>query len=124
MIQIDTGVHNGKSIVIVKESYGNAFAPFLIPHYEHIYVVDERHFQTSLVEFIQNNGVNDLLFLNNAFSAMTAYHVHNLQKLMYQVYVPPVEEPEESQPENSSEEDEPKWRGVRTGEDDEDEDDE
>ncbi len=124
MIQIDTGVHNGKSIVVVKESYGNAFAPFLIPHYEHIYVVDERHFQTSLVEFIQNNGVNDLLFLNNAFSAMTGYHANNLQKLMYQVYVPPVEEPEESQPENSSEEDEPKWRGVRTGEDDEDEDDE
>ena len=40
------------------------------------------------------------------------------------VQPPPVEEPEESQPENSSEEDEPKWRGVRTGEDDEDEDDE
>ena len=64
------------------------------------------------------------MFLNNAFSAMTGYHANNLQKLMYQVYVPPVEEPEESQPENSSEEDEPKWRGVRTGEDDEDEDDE
>ncbi|MCI8877341.1 MAG: hypothetical protein HFI77_15350 [Lachnospiraceae bacterium] len=125
MIQIDTGVHNGKSIVIVKESYGNAFAPFLIPHYEHIYVVDERHFQTSLVEFIQKNGVNDLLFLNNAFSAMTGYHANNLQKLMYQVYVPPVEEPEEeSQAESSQEEEEPKWRGVRTEEDDEDEDDE
>ncbi len=125
MIQIDTGVHNGKSIVIVKESYGNAFAPFLIPHYEHIYVVDERHFQTSLVAFIEQNGVNDLLFLNNAFSAMTAYHVHNLQKLMYQVYVPPVIEPEESQVESvPEEEEEPKWRGVRRGdEDDEDEDD-
>lgn len=124
MIQIDTGVHNGKSIVVVKESYGNAFAPFLIPHYEHIYVVDERHFQTSLVEFIQNNGVTDLLFLNNAFSAMTGYHANNLQKLMYQVYVPE-EEPQESQAESDSqEEDEPKWRGVRTENDEEDEDDE
>ena len=45
MIQIDTGTRNGKSIVVVKESYGNAFVPFLIPHYEHIYVVDERYFQ-------------------------------------------------------------------------------
>ena len=56
---------------------------------------------------------------------MTAYHVHNLQKLMYQVYVPPVIEPEESQVESvPEEEEEPKWRGVRRGdEDDEDEDD-
>lgn len=112
MIQIDTGTRNGKSIVVVKESYGNAFVPFLIPHYEHIYVVDERYFQTSLVEFIQQNGVNDLLFLNNAFSAMTGYHANNLKKLMYQVYVPPEQTEEESQAQNSRAE-EPKWQGVQ-----------
>ncbi|MDD3194006.1 MAG: DHHW family protein [Oscillospiraceae bacterium] len=122
MIQIDTGNHNGKSIVVVKESYGNAFVPFLIPHYEHIYVVDERYFQTSLVAFIQENQVDDLLFLNNAFSAMTSYHANNLSKIMYQVYVPPEEEPEESQVESSQEE--PEWQGIQEdngGEDDEDE---
>ena len=112
MIQIDTGTCNGKSIVVVKESYGNAFVPFLIPHYEHIYVVDERYFQTSLAEFIQQNGVNDLLFLNNAFSAMTGYHANNLKKLMYQVYVPPEQTEEESQAQNSRAE-EPKWQGVQ-----------
>ncbi len=79
MIQIDTGTRNGKSIVVVKESYGNAFVPFLIPHYEHIYVVDERYFQTSLVDFIQKNNVDDLVVLNNAFSAMTGYHANNLK---------------------------------------------
>lgn len=52
-------------------------------------MVDERYFQTSLVDLIEKNGVDDLLFLNNAFSAMTGYHANNLKKLMYQVYVPP-----------------------------------
>ena len=124
MIQIDTGTRNGKSIVVVKESYGNAFVPFLIPHYEHIYVVDERYFQTSLVDFIQKNNVDDLLFLNNAFSAMTGYHANNLKKLMYQVYVPPVEMPEEeeSQVESSQEEEDPKWQGIQDEEDEDEED--
>ena len=124
MIQIDTGTRNGKSIVVVKESYGNAFVPFLIPHYEHIYVVDERYFQTSLVDFIQKNNVDDLLFLNNAFSAMTGYHANNLKKLMYQVYVPPVEMPEEeeSQVESSPEEEDPKWQGIQDEEDEDEED--
>ena len=74
--------------------------------------MDERYFQTSLVEFIQQNGVNDLLFLNNAFSAMTGYHANNLKKLMYQVYVPPEQKEEESQAQNSRAE-EPKWQGVQ-----------
>ena len=124
MIQIDTGTRNGKSIVVVKESYGNAFVPFLIPHYEHIYVVDERYFQTSLVDFIQKNNVDDLLFLNNAFSSLTGYHANNLKKLMYQVYVPPVEMPEEeeSQVESSQEEEDPKWQGIQDEEDEDEED--
>lgn len=123
MIQIDTGTRNGKSIAVVKESYGNAFVPFLIPHYEHIYVVDERYFQTSLVDLIEKNGVDDLLFLNNAFSAMTGYHANNLKKLMYQVYVPPVEVPEEeeSQAQSSEEQEDPKWKGIQDDDEEEDE---
>ena len=128
MIQIDTGNHNGKSIVVVKESYGNAFVPFLIPHYEHIYVVDERYFQTSLVSLIRENQVDDLLFLNNAFSAMTAYHANNLKKIMYQVYTPPVQQPQESQVEQSSqaqeEQEDPKWQGIQDEDADQDDEDE
>ena len=123
MIQIDTGTAMGKSIAVVKESYGNAFVPFLIPHYEHIYVVDERYFQTSLVDLIEKNGVDDLLFLNNAFSAMTGYHANNLKKLMYQVYVPPakVPEEEESQAQSSEEQEDPKWKGIQDDDEEEDE---
>lgn len=113
MVQIDTGVKNGKSIVVVKESYGNAFAPFLIPHYEHIYVVDERYFQTSLVNFIKENKVNDLLFVNNIFSAVHPYHAGNVQKLMYQQFVPtPPPEASSSVAESSSSSTDDKFQGI------------
>ncbi|WMX57566.1 DHHW family protein [Peribacillus sp. R9-11] len=41
MIKIQNNDSNkGRKLVVVKESYGNAFVPFLIPHYDEIYVVD------------------------------------------------------------------------------------
>ena len=96
MVRIDTDLKNGRRIVLVKESYGNAFAPFLVNHFEQVFVVDARYFQTGLVELIRDNNVTDLLFLNNIFAAHTPYHINNLSKVMYQTYVPYV--PETSAP--------------------------
>ena len=95
--KIATENHNGRKIVVVKESYGNAFVPFLVPHFEEIYVVDQRYFQTSLVDLMEENGITDLLFLNNIFAANTPYHISCIENLKHQVWVPPVEpdQPEE-----------------------------
>lgn len=87
--KIVTEHKNGRKIVVVKESYGNAFVPFLLPHFEEIYVVDQRYFQTSLVELMEENGVTDLLFLNNVFAANTAYHIDRIDSLKHQVWIPP-----------------------------------
>lgn len=111
MIHINTENKNGKSIVVVKESFGNAFAPFLIPHYEDIYVVDERYFQTSLLELIREEDVDDLLFLNNAFSAMTYYHANNLAIIMDQAYTPVITKEPEDEDEDEEGSDE-KWVGI------------
>ena len=42
-------IHNpnmsdGSSCVVIKESFGNAFVPFLVDHYETVYVVDYRYY--------------------------------------------------------------------------------
>ncbi len=88
LLRIDTGVKNGRKIAVVKESFGNAFIPFLIDHYEQIYVVDQRHFQTSLTELLEQNGIGELLFCNNIFAANTNFHVECIKSLQYQVYMP------------------------------------
>lgn len=53
------------SCLVIKESYGNAFVPFLIPHYKNIYVIDPRHYKGTLSEFTGNNKVDDIIFLAN-----------------------------------------------------------
>ena len=65
-----TVIHNesitdGSSCVVVKESFGNAFVPFLPDHYQTVYVIDYRYWSGSLTEFVRTNGVKDVLFCNN-----------------------------------------------------------
>ena len=59
---------DGSSCVVIKDSFGNAFVPFLADHYQTVYVVDYRHWDGSLVEFIKSNGVDDVIFCNNLSS--------------------------------------------------------
>ena len=56
---------HGSSCVVVKESFGNAFVPFLVDHYEKIYVVDYRYWQGNVVKLAKEKKVDDVIFLNN-----------------------------------------------------------
>lgn len=60
---------DGSVCVVVKESFGNAFVPFLVPNYQTVYVVDYRYFSSvdsrGLVELCADTGARDLLFINN-----------------------------------------------------------
>ena len=106
LIKVKTELNNGKKIAVVKESYGNAFAPFLVNHYEEVYIVDERYFQLGFIDFIKQNGINELIFVNNIMAANTPYHIKNIERIMYQQFIPPVIEPpktEETTDESSSE---------------------
>lgn len=57
-------ITDGSSIVIVKESYGNAFVPFLVDSYEYVYVIDYRYWSGNLADFVLDNEIDDVLFLN------------------------------------------------------------
>lgn len=59
-------ITDGSSCVVVKESYGNAFVPFLVDHYQTVYVVDYRYYRENLINFVKENQVQDVIFLNNA----------------------------------------------------------
>lgn len=56
---------DGSSCIVVKESFGNAFVPFLVDHYETIYVIDYRYWSGSIEELAREKGVSDVIFLNN-----------------------------------------------------------
>lgn len=77
---------NGKSIVVVKESYGNAFVPFLVDQYETVYVVDYRYFKRAtgqtLPEFVSEVGADQVLFLNYIYSTADSNRLNELQALV------------------------------------------
>lgn len=98
LTHIKTQANTGRKLVVVKESFGNAFSPFMVSHYDEVFVVDQRYFQLGLIDFIQQNGVTDLLFINNIFAANTDIRINEISRIKYQVFVPPVEEEVEEEP--------------------------
>lgn len=60
--KVETDVKNGRTLVIFKESYGNAVAPFLTSSFETIYVCDIRYFYLNAIQFCKDVGATDLLF--------------------------------------------------------------
>lgn len=79
--KIKTNVNNGRKIVVFKESYGNAFVPFLVNSFEEIYVIDIRYFGTNAVQYIKSIGATDVLFIDNVFAANTSKLINGIEKL-------------------------------------------
>lgn len=81
IVKMETQHKNGRRIAIVKESYGNAFAPFLINNYEKVLVVDQRYFTGDFIKTLKAEGINELLFINNIFAAHTQFHIDKIKGL-------------------------------------------
>lgn len=60
---IETNAGTNKKIMVIKDSYGNAFIPFLTPHYSEIYVVDPRHYKENIIDLAKENNIDEVLFL-------------------------------------------------------------
>lgn len=66
--KIVTSNKNGKKILVIKESYGNALVPFLCDNYEEVYVVDPRKTNFDLALFVKNQSIGEVLMINYAFA--------------------------------------------------------
>lgn len=80
--KVETDCTNGRKLMIVKDSYGNALVPCLTSSFSEIYVVDMRYFECGIVSFAQEQGITDLLFAMNTYSA-TGGNEENLHNYLY-----------------------------------------
>lgn len=80
-IEYNDTTKNGKKIAVVKESYGNAFVPYLTYNYEEVHVIDSRYFGSSLKSYMEENGINEVLFINNIMSANNPFHVDGMREI-------------------------------------------
>ena len=69
IVKVDTDMPNGRKLCVIKDSYGNALIPFLTSSFETVYVIDMRYFDLNAISFLREQGITDVLFAMNTFSA-------------------------------------------------------
>ncbi len=65
MVDIVTTNDKGRRLLIFKDSYANCFAPFLIPYYDEIVMIDARYYYDNIQTLVDNKRITDVLFLYN-----------------------------------------------------------
>lgn len=84
-------VTDGSSVLIVKDSYGNAFIPFLVDHYEHIYWIDYRSYgdwsvwagkeNSAISTLVLEKGIQDVILCNNISSTGSKSLLDTMEKI-------------------------------------------
>lgn len=77
---VTTDCKNGRKLMIIKDSYGNATVPFLTSSFEEIIVIDMRN-KVNAVEIAKKYGITDLVFIMNTFSATGTTNESKLKEL-------------------------------------------
>lgn len=79
IVDIKTGVENGKSLLVIKDSYAHSLVPFLANHYSRITMVDMRYINSDLNMFVDLDSYDQALFMYNAITF--AQDAQNINKL-------------------------------------------
>lgn len=72
---------SGRKLALIKDSYGNALAPFLSASFDEVHVVDFRSFPRNLPAYCEEHGITDVLFFNNVMSANTYEQIETMNSL-------------------------------------------
>ena len=77
-IVIHTNADNGRNLLLLKDSYANAFVQFLLPYYSSITIVDPRYYSDDLEQLIREQEITEALILyseNNFMADRSLYGV-------------------------------------------------
>lgn len=77
-VSILTGSAGG-SLLIVKDSFANAFVPYLLAEYSRIDMIDLRYFTGSACQYIRDNGIGQVLLLYEMSDIMEDSNISKLE---------------------------------------------
>jgi hypothetical protein len=77
-----TKAANGKRALLIKNSFGNAFAPYLLAHYEEVVVVDYRYTVRSVSELVRQHKITDIILLADTVTANFPMHQARLKEII------------------------------------------
>ncbi len=75
-------VEDESACVVVKESFGNAFVPYLADHYHTVYVLDYRYWTGNLQTFVRESGAEDVVFVNNLSALRNSFLMGKLRGII------------------------------------------
>ncbi len=82
--KVVTPVRNGRKIMIMKDSFGNAIPGYLFYSFEEVHVIDFRYFKKNLKRYVADNGITDVVFANNIGHAYVSSTHRAYEKLLTQ----------------------------------------
>ena len=74
-----------KRLLLIKESYGNALAPFLLDTFSEVYVLDPRQESIqgmNIPSFVENNGIDTVLFCNYTMVPSNSKYMNALNAMI------------------------------------------
>ena len=82
MVITNENVKDDSVCMVIKESFGNCFAPYLADHYNKVYVYDYRYFEENLIEEAKKIKAKDVIFVNNIGMTRSSYLVGRLNEVL------------------------------------------
>lgn len=82
--QVRTSVDNGRRMLLLKDSYGNAVPGYLFYSFEEIHVVDARYFTENIKQYVAKHKITDLVFGNNIAFASSGSTINFYKKFLTQ----------------------------------------
>ena len=82
--QVRTSVANGRRMLLLKDSYGNAIPGYLFYSFEEIHVVDARYFTENIKQYVKKHHITDLIFGNNIAFATSGSTISSYRRFLTQ----------------------------------------
>ena len=92
LTQVRTSTHNGRRVIILKDSFGNMLPGYLFFSFEEVHVIDSRYFTKDMVAYVRDNKITDILFANNIFKAYSSHTYGSYLRFLHQQWTRPGEQ--------------------------------
>ena len=76
---VNDQIEDESACLVLCDSYGNCFVPFLVDHYHTVYVLDYRHTDENVIDFCKDKNIEDLLVVGSIKVLPTKMSLDKLQ---------------------------------------------
>ncbi|MCQ2451581.1 MAG: DHHW family protein [Oscillospiraceae bacterium] len=65
-------ITDGSACLVIKDSFGNSFIPFLVDHYEYVYWIDFRTTKNTISQMADDYGIQDVIYCLSIYNGASS----------------------------------------------------